>query len=223
MGLQIAGKAIERVSIIDDDEGARESYRDPIEDLGVESSCEAGPLPELLDFVSTLRNSVGGALCDYRLRIRNYASFNGDALAEELYRQQVPVVLCSSFADAEVTLMRSRRRYIPMLLKPSEVQPDNIIQGFERCIEEFGGEFQPDRRPWRTVLRFEELVREAAAVQYYYVVIPGWNPKTKIRLYPDELPPKVQAKAVEGKRYFVHVNIGSESHGDLYIVDWEVD
>ena len=222
MTTQIAGTTFERVWIVDDDENARDGYCDPVSELGVEAAPESGPLPGIDEFVSKMKSQASGVLCDYILRQRNYSEYNGDLLVESLYKGHLPAVLCTRYTDADVTLFRGRRRYIPALLMPSEVDPDNLARGFETCIEEFAGNFQPDRKPWRTLVRIEEFVDDDKH-KYMYVVVPGWSPNKKIRLYLEDLPLNVRKVVREDKRLHAQVNIGTESHEQLYFTEWEVD
>ena len=220
MAIDIGGIRIGSVAIIDDDESARDGYCEPVEELDVTAIREAGPLPNLTVYAADLKKRADGALCDYRLQQRaRYAAFNGDQLVAGLYQQRLPAVLCTSFTDADVTILRTLRRYIPVLLAPSEVNPDSIFQGFERCIEEFNGSFRPNREPYRTLLRVDEIVEDG---KYIYVVIPGWSPRKKLRLYFDDLPKSVASALAVDDRYYVHVNVGAEAHEEIYIADWEL-
>jgi hypothetical protein len=116
--------------------------------------------------------------------------------------------------------MRSRRRFIPALLKPDELDPDNIARGFERCIQEFDGQYQPSRKPWRTLVRVEEV---EPGEDYFYVIISGWNPRKKIRVSFDDLPNDIRSLVKLEKRFHAQVNVGAENHEDLYFDSWEAD
>lgn len=222
MTTQIAGTTFERVSIVDDDKNARDGYCDPVSDLDVVPVPESGPLPGIDEFVSQLQSRASGVLCDYHLRRRNYASYDGDLLVASLYNGHVPAVLCTEYTEFDVASLRSVRRYIPALLMPGEVDPDNLAHGFEKCIEEFAGTFQPDRKPWRNLVRVEEVVEDDQH-KYMYVVVPGWSPNKKIRLYVKDLPLNVRNVVREDKRLHAQVNIDTETHEELYFTEWEVD
>ena len=190
MPLQIESTRIERVSIVDDDERARESYEYSLEELGLFPVQEAGPLNNLQRFLQQLPTQVDAVLCDYHLRKKgHYARFNGDEIVAECYKI-IPAVLCTTYTDVDISLMRSRRRFIPALLKPDELDPDNIARGFERCIQEFDGQYQPSRKPWRTLVRVEEV---EPGEDYFYVIISGWNPRKKIRVSFDDLPNDIRS------------------------------
>ncbi len=221
MPLLIDNKTFASVSIVDDDNEARDSYEYPIEELGLTVVPQAKPLKNLQQFVEALPTRADAVLCDYHLRKKgNYANFNGDELVAACYRKRFPALLCTSYTDVDVFLMRSRRRFIPALLKPRELDPENIAKGFEQCVREFGGVFQPSRRPWRTQVRVEEVVDER---EYFYVVISGWSSREKIRVSYDDVPPKIQPLIKPERRLHAHVNVGAEKHEELYFDSWEAD
>ena len=221
MPFQIENTTIERVSIVDDDERARESYEYSLEELELSPVQEAGPLKDLQQFLQRLPTRADAVLCDYHLRKQgNYASFNGDEIVVACYRDSFPAVLCTTYTDVDINLMRSSRRFIPALLKPDELDPDNIARGFERCIQEFDGRYQPSRKPWRTLVRVEEVEPDE---DYFYVIISGWNPRKKIRVSLDDLPNNIRPLVKPEKRFHAQVNVGAENHEDLYFDSWEAD
>lgn len=221
MPLQLVGKKIERITIVDDDANARQAYEFSVEDLGLEPLSKEGPLPQSIDsFLKQLLESSEALLCDYHLKTTVYANFDGDELVGRCYKKGFPAVLCTAYTDFDVTLMRSRRRFIPVLLKPDEVEPDAIARGLENCLNEFNNEFLPSRKPWRTLVRVEE-VEEDSNQKYFYVVVPGWDTRKKIRLYFDDLPSTMHKVIKAGKRFHAQVNVGAEIDGDLYFDGWE--
>lgn len=221
MPLQIENKTFARVSIVDDDSKARGSYEFSVEDLGLTAVNEDGPLDNLQRFLKELPARADAVLCDLHLRKKgHYADFDGDALVAACYRDSFPAVLCTSYADIDIFVMRSLRRFIPVLLKPRELNPDNIAKGLERCLQEFDGHFQPSRRPWRTLVRVEEVEAES---EYFYVIISGWSSREKIRITFDDLPNRFRPLIKPQKRFHAQVNVGAESADDLYFDSWEAD
>jgi hypothetical protein len=220
MSLSVAGIAIDRISIIDDDEVAREGYEGPVAELGAEAVLESGPLPDVAEYVVDFDRRANAAICDYYLRKKgSYSSFNGDVLAAELYKRQTPAVLCTSFEPMD--LLRRTRRYIPVLLKVDELDPDNIAHGFETCIEEFAGRFRPHRKSWRTLIRVEDVEREGPRGGYFYVVLPGWNDRIKVRIPFDDVPEEIRPLVEVDRRFHAQVNVGAQQHEELYFWDWE--
>lgn len=217
----IAGRAIEQIRVVDDDPLVRAAYEYPVEDLGLRPVLADGPFHDLAGFVEETIVTADAAICDYHLRVRNYASFDGAASVAALYQKEFPAVLCTRFVDdaAAIVEMRRHRRYIPVLLNPDDLH-DNLVLGLEQCIEEFGGNFSPSRRPWRTLVRVEAVDHERSL---FYVVLPGWSPLEVIGLRTDDVAPEIQERLDHQARFHALVNIGAEGNEDLYFDKWEVD
>ena len=219
MQSQNESTTIERVSIVDDDERAREGCEYALQELGLTPVQEAGPLRDMQGVLDRLQTRVDAVICDYHLgKIGNYASFDGDEIVVKCYMNSFPALLCTTYTDLDTYLMRSRKRFIPAILRPDQLDPDNIARGFERCVQEFNGLFQPSRKPWRTLVRVEEVESKEG---YFYVIIPGWNWRKKIRVSLKDLPDNVRGLVMPDKRIFAQVNVGAENHEDLYFDKWE--
>jgi hypothetical protein len=179
-----------------------------------------GPLPVLDEFVSNLKTEVNAAFCDYHLKkVGGYATFNGDELASKLYQENIPVVLCTRFMDWEATVFRRFRRHIPCIISYDEAEPDNVMNAFELCIREFKDDFEPIRRPWRALVRFDEFIDDA---NYWYVVVPSWNAQNRIRLHSCDFPEKITSQLGKGTmRFHAKVNLGAEADEELYFTEWE--
>jgi hypothetical protein len=93
-------------------------------------------------------------------------------------------------------------------------------EGFQKCIDEYGGTFEITRRPWRTLVRVVEL-RDDPGQKAAYVVVPAWEPEKRVRIPASALPEDFFEKTGEGKRVHAQVNIGAETYSDLYFDDWE--
>jgi hypothetical protein len=218
MSLRIMDREITRVSVIEDDAEARKTYGYSLDDLSLQAIPEVGPLDNLQLLLQQLARTTEAALCDYHLKKRSYARFNGDEIVVECYKKSFPAILCTTFTDSDSTLLRGRRRFIPTLLKTSELNPDSIKKGFEQCVLEFKGQWRPSRKPWRTLVRIEEVDLEG---KYFYVVIPGWNVREKIRISLEDVPEIIKPLLVPEKRLHAQVNLGVESHEQLYFDGWE--
>lgn len=221
MTLTLADRSIHRVYIIDDDPNVRIAYEYPVEELSLQPVLAEGPLPALNDFIAQTLQVAEAAICDYRLRVRNYANFDGAESVAMMYENQFPAVLCTRWETASIDEMRRYRRYIPVLLRPDELNPDSFVHGLECCIEEFQGKFRPSRRPWKTLVRVEEVDPERS---YFYVVIPGWDSNEVIRIRLDDVPSDIQEHIIgEQMRFHAQVNMGAEGSEDLYFEEWESD
>ncbi len=220
MALLIENQTIDRVLVIDDDQSARDGYKYTIEDLGLKAILESGPINDLDAFVKTFSQKADAVLCDYHLRKHNYANFNGDKLVAACYRNRVPSILCTTYTDVNATLNRGYLRFIPAFLRTSSPDPEAVRASFAKCIREFTGDFPSSRKPWRTLIRVEEIDSDRV---YLYVVIPGWNTQKKIRLYLDNFPKVIREVIQEDMRLHAQVNIGAETYEDLYFDEWEID
>ena len=125
-------------------------------------------------------------------------------------------MLCTTFTD--VTARRDYLRYIPALLKTSSPEPSVFIDAWARCLRELRGDFHPSRRPWRTLVRVEEVDNG-----YLYAIVPAWDVRKKIRIDSDGIPDELRRQAQPGKRFHAEVNIGAESHEELFFVSWEAE
>src|ERR1017187_5208929 len=220
MGLVIAHHTIERVAIIDDQQAARATFEEIVEDLQLRPVPQGGPLNGLADYVNLLPTVADAALCDHHLKVSAYASFNGADLVARCNQQGFPTLLCTNWNHADIDEMRHLRRYIPILVRPGKLDPESMRNGFQKCIEEFGGTFDPSRRPWRALVRIVEL-RDDPGQRAAYVVVPAWESEEVVRIPASALPGDFFAKTPEGARVHARVNIGAESHEDLYFTDWE--
>lgn len=218
MPLMIDGTSIERVVVFDDNPAAREAYTYPLEELHVEPIPVEGPLESVDQVAELLPTRAGAVLCDYHLTKKNYAAFNGEEIIVRCYEKKIPAVLCTRYTDTD--RLRRHRRSIPVLMRLGDLSPETIVSGFRSCIMEFGGDFQPDRRPWRTLVRVEEVVEEGPT-KSVYVVLPGWDPNKVVRLGLEDLPANIQPLAKVGKRFHAQVNVGADRDDELYFVEWE--
>jgi hypothetical protein len=216
--MKINGYKLKSVLVVDDNPGVREAYAFALEELKLQPIFENGPLHRVPAAVRNLRRKADALVCDYHLRKKNYSRFNGDLFVAESYRSGVPGLLCTTYNDFDITVMRTNRRFIPGLVRADDLNPESITKAFTRCIDEHKGKFDPSRKPWRTLVRVEEVFREH---DYCYVVIPGWNAEQKIRLLFDDVPPKLRQDAKAGTRFHAQVNIGAQKLEEIYLAGWE--
>ena len=216
MSLQIAGNTLNKVCLVDDDPSVRRTYEFPIEELDVEPVAAEGPLGELDVFIRSVE--ADAAVCDHHLTPNAYSTFNGAALVARWYDMQFPAILCTNVENA-IDQIRPHRRRIPVLIQ-GELSPDAVRHGFEVCFAEFAGHFSQARRGWRTLVRVVD-VQVGEGLASVYVVVPGWDPSKKIRLLLNELPPDVQQVVGRQDRLHARINIGADSHEDLFFEHWE--
>ena len=88
------------------------------------------------------------------------------------------------------------------------------------CLNEFGNRFVASRRPWKTLLRIED-VDTSGAFRFAYVILPGWNSSEVVRLPLTLVPAKLRSHVRPGERLFASVNKGAEDQSELYFEDFE--
>lgn len=218
MGMDIFGRTINRIQIIDDDPNVRSSYEYPIEELKLIPVMAEGPLPVITEFVQHSRGVADAAICDFQLRVKNYANFNGAETVALMYHNHFPAVLCTRYEQANVDEMRKHRRYIPVLLKPNELNPTSIVKGLEVCLKEFSEQYSTTRKPWRTLVRVDDLDEENG---FFYITVPAWDPNQIIRIKKLDVPLYIQERLAIKSRFHAIVNIGAEYHHDIYLDQWE--
>ena len=219
MPLTLANAQLTHMAIADDDPAARMGYQFLVEDMELVPIDAAGPYKDVTQLVREVTGKANALLCDYHLNMRQYAPFQGDEVVVACYDNSFPALLITAYGDHEYTIPRALRRKVPSLLAPDAVVPEVVLDELEKCIAEFRSEFRPSRKPWRTLVRVVEVDDEEQAV---YVLVPGWDSKTKVRLrYPD-FPDTLQRVLEPGRRFHALVNVGAERSDELYFVDWEI-
>jgi hypothetical protein len=109
MGIALFGRSIEKIHIIDDDPQVRESYMYPVEELDLTPVLAEGPFPEIIPFIELSKQVADAAICDFQLRVRNYANFNGAETVALMYQNQFPALLCTRYEQANIDEMRKYR------------------------------------------------------------------------------------------------------------------
>lgn len=222
MALTLRERKIRRVRLVDDDPSARNSYKYAVEDLDIEPDPVAGPLRDIKTFIKQTKTRADAALIDFHLRKRNYAGFDGAKPTAVLNKCGFPAVLCTRWADADIDEIRPFRQYIPVLLRPDELDPDSLAQGFERCLAEYQGDVLPSRKTWRTLVRVEDVENEDKP-RFFFIVVPAWDPKEVVRVRFADVPSALRETIRPSKRLHAHINIGAEDQEELYFRKWESD
>lgn len=211
---------IQRVKIVDDDKSARESMALCVEDAEFKPALVDGPIADLTLFVASTLEEADAIVCDHRLRRNIYANFDGAEAVASFYQANFPAVLCTAWSKADIDSMRIYRRFIPSLIPSDKLNPETIIRGFELCIGEFNNHFTTDRKPWRTLLRIEDVDLDSKP-QMLYVILPGWNSKEIIRLPLDLIPKNFHANLKPGIRFHALANKGADNQDDLYFYNFD--
>jgi hypothetical protein len=222
MSLNLGGNTITRVDIVDDKPDARKIMAMTVDEANLEPVLENNQLPPLSQFVTAAIGKTDAAICDYKLSLGKYAQFNGAEAVAKFYDSKWPALLCTTYGKADIDAMRLYRRKIPVLIRTENLSPDTIAMGFEYCIRELKTNFSPDRKPWRTMVRIEEVDKEMVPPMFF-VVLPGWCSIDKIRLPLDIIPSDLQKNIKPGVRFHAQVNKGAENQDDLYFDNFEFD
>ncbi|MFI5364001.1 MAG: hypothetical protein ACHQ4J_00105 [Candidatus Binatia bacterium] len=218
--LSVKGRKIERMSVIDDDPTNRDGYSLFVEELSMQPLSEDGPFSSVPECVARVLNSAHAAISDFKLRVSNYATFNGAELVASLYEKHVPAILCTRFEWADIDQIRPFRARIPSLLRPDELDAESLAGALEKCIEEFRSEFAQTRRPWKALVRIEDIHDEPGQGTSIDVCVPTWNNNVMIRLRESELPDSMRARLKQNARVYADVNLGAERPEELYFVNW---
>ncbi|WP_236203492.1 hypothetical protein [Pseudomonas protegens] len=223
--LTVEGRKISRILLIDDNPDIRGLYGDSLEDLSVLKE-EVSSLPDVDAFLAGI--SFGdGFVCDLNLNTGSYSPVNGDVIVSSLYDRKSPAVLCSRDAEA-VSSVRRLRHAIPCILEARNLNPDTVSTAFEICIKEFEGEYSSARKPWPTLIRFENLVLTTNEYIRAAVVIPGWDSQSLVEVdikQSDGLIYESVRRSFDSGDVFrckAIVNLDVEALRDLYITGWKV-
>ena len=211
------------IAVVDDNPAARGTMREELEELGVKVDALAGPfLNKEAAFQALLQGNNQALVCDHHLNQHDYAQFNGAQFVAYCYGQRFPGVLVTRYSSDMLTEIRPLRHLIPALLTPRQLTDDveHVQKIFDYCMREvLLGEFSPDRRPWQTLLRIENVDVDSRNV---LVIIPAWDApggdngiKIPFSMFPKHLWSELKERA----RFFGMVNLGAEKHEDLYIKD----
>lgn len=221
--LNLYDREISRIFLVDDNPDIREGYEEAIEDLGVstEEIISVGSLPDLY-------NKVGksdGFICDFHLNSAKYSPVNGDVIVSGLYERKVPAVLCSKDANTAHSVRRFRHS-IPRILTARDFTPESVVEAFSVCISEFSGNFSKDRRPWDTLIRFEELISDGGDVARALIAVPGWDYKTLLEIEIAREDIRFYGEIINSLRKGLifrckaKVNLDAKVPDDLYVKEW---
>ncbi len=210
-----------RVAVVDDNIDGAEAMCEIVADAKFHAEVLSPSGSSLESVANQISSSFDAAVCDHHLRAGQAFSFEGADLAAALYDRKVPAVVHTRWADALEDDLRRTRRRVPILLRMKDYDdPETIRAGLEQCQREFHGEFSPERKPWRTLVRVEEIDRGRTPI-LVYAVVPEWDADKRVR-FPLSLIPNRIVPAVElQKRLFAQVNVGASIVDDLFFMDFE--
>jgi hypothetical protein len=216
MSTALVPKMIQKIAVVDDDEQARAAMAETIVDANLQPIVQRARLNSLNDLIIILKRDADAAVCDHRLKPRNYAAFQGAEAVSELYKIGFPAILVTAWSTEDVDNIRPYRRRIPIVIRSGDLEPKAIKNGITLCLNEFQNTYVKERYPWRVIIRIEEVDKSSA-----FVIIPSWDPKIGLRL-PLSIFTSECGQIRPGIRLFAEVNIGASKAEDLYFDRFEV-
>lgn len=223
MALQIAGRKIHRVRLIDDKVESRAVLSYPVEDLKLECVDEPGPIDDIDKYIRDFTVMGDAAICDHHLKeSKGYSDYNGAEVVSRLFQAGLPAILCTRYEAARIFEdIRKYRQHIPILINPRDLGPDKIAEGFRLCLEEIRGNIPPSRKPWRTLVQVADIDTQINPNKPLAdVVIPAWDANQIIRLLIDDIGESVRGKIQQGYRCHARVNLGADRQEDIFFTDW---
>jgi CheY-like chemotaxis protein len=219
------------VVVIDDEKAYAETTAGVVEEAGLiptiisEGDGKFQRTQELLDRVLTAGCSA--VICDHRLSHTPFASFSGAEFLANLYQQNIPGVLLSTYSalddDCSIRLHRAR---IPSLISRSHLGPDQILQGLRRCEAELSGHIAPERQQRRTLVRVVEVSTEAG-IPVADAIVHTWDPDLAVR-FPISVieDPQIRYSLKHNfsgvLRLFAKVNVGCQDASELFFKEFEL-
>lgn len=223
MTLNIHGREIRRIYVIDDDPRVRESYLETVADMGIVGIPITQPISNVDALFSEIDSASDGIIFDYQLNSTKYSQFNGDTYGNAAYERGIPFIISSHFQPLS---MEGKRRFIPKAVHIDLLEPASVYEAFELCVQEYNGSFSIQRRPVRTLVRIEGIEHIGESCQLN-VVVPNWNPHTGIQIRTDtHLLPNLneleEALHETGEaRLTAEVNTGATDLNELYFFNWK--
>jgi CheY-like chemotaxis protein len=220
MLLTTDNRPIKKIIVLNDQPVARDEMAENIEYAGLEPVIQTSCLKSLDECLTTITTKADAAILEHHLKSGHYANFSGAEAVARLSRQHFPSLLVTAWANADIDNIRPFRRYIPVLMSHQDANPETITLGLKQCLNEFEKQYAPNRWPWRTLVRIEEVRHSEKSM--VYAVIPGWDPDEVVRFPLSIFPAELEQRVVPGRRFFAHVNIGAAHPDELYFEDFEL-
>jgi hypothetical protein len=211
--------AIKKVGVIDDYEDGRDTLAYMVEDASLEPVFQNDSVTDLESYLESINEKFDAVVTDHHLRkVKSYFPIDGAEFAAHCYHRRIPSLLVTRYEQPEILEIRKFREKLPVVLTPDEYNVDSLIEGLEKCMNEFAGNISVGRKAWRTLVRIDDIKDN----KNVYLVIPGWNSQQAIALNMNNLPDHLQKVVKPDMRLFAKVNIGNENANELFIKDWEI-
>jgi len=212
---------ISKIRVIDDTDSGRDALGLVVEDANFTLEEQSSSIYNLDLYLQECKENVDAIVSDHHLRRQsNYFPVDGAEFVSRCYQTRIPSLLVTKFESVEVAEFRRYRKYIPVILKPAEYNEDTLIAALEKSINEFKGNFESDRKSWRTLIRIEDV--DPNNPQNFYAIVPAWNSREAIALNLELLPPEFSNLVKPEARFYAQVNIGTEKGNELFFSNWEL-
>jgi hypothetical protein len=208
------------IAVIDDRETDAELIGLLLEDAGRTPIIVSGHYDSVGALVADVKARSEYAVCDHRLRPYGMGDFDGAEVVAALVAEGFPAILITQFADDADLSIRRWRDKVPVLLRRDDASASALIAGIKRTESELLGEVPADRRPWRTLIRVEDVVEEAGTPALR-VVIPGWDPNQTVTMPASMVPDDIRGTIQPGGYMFAKVNVGAVRSEDLFFKEFE--
>ncbi|HLP39550.1 hypothetical protein [Lacibacter sp.] len=223
MSVVLLDREINKIHVIDDDTDSRESYGLTVEEIEVETVLQNDRVDNIETFLLTIGNQ-DAVVSDHHLKkSSSYFPMNGANFISKCYDRHIPSVLVTKYEMASYHEIRPFKRNIPVVLTPEQFNPDTLVKALELCVAEFKGNLSQTRKTWKTLVRFDDVIRDDAGNKTVAMaILPSWNRNMVINLKMLELPHEIQEISEPDLRLYAQVNIDAEDPYELYFQNWEI-
>ena len=221
--LILHNKPIRNISIVDDNEEARNAMSEMIHDAGFHPIPQTEIKEHSLDeFIDKIVKDSDGAIFDYNLSPGNYANFDGAEAVVKLYDRSFPAILVTQVQGYDSVNIVSKRRKIPYFIDSFGGDANQLREGFERCVREFRQDFPTDRRVYKTIARVESIDLSEPHRKIVNLIVPAWAPTKPVPLPHDYVFNMVNVELTPNMHLLADVNIGAKCYLELSITNIEV-
>lgn len=205
----------DRVVVIDDNEDGRDTIVDDLDALHFKGVPIAGPFGDDLE---RLLHEVEGidpefVICDLRLSARQFATFNGLQVVEELIARQRPAMLLTTYQDPERLRLRAARARVPVIRGRDGFRIQDVASLHEIVRREIEDEPVPSRKAHRVLVNVEDVRPDADEID---VVVPSWRRDHALVLPRSLLGEAVRLVVKPGDAILGKVNIGATDEDELF-------
>ena len=206
-----------RVALIDDHQLMREDVATTLREGNCEPvfvTLQDGSTEQI---VAMILETAQTALCDQRLGSMTSRT-QGAEIVAELTRRRVPAILYSERKEEDTPELRRYFDLIPRFLNREELSQSDLLATFASISREFEEGVPKERRPYRTLIRVEEMLgRNRAAI-----AIPAWHVNELVEISTDDIEPDIRTRVTAGTRLFAKVNLHAALAQSIFVKEFEL-